>query len=249
MTDERQPESPEPADDGGELSRGGKIAAMVAGAVVLLGGGIAAGYVLFNDDDEDAAVTGETAGVTVSPEEVGTADQDSHSSPEATGESQPDEGNETDDDGSGDGSADIADGPAVAQAVNAALESQPGIATTADLDDDGRRWEIDVLADDDSWHEVLVDGSSFDVVSVQPDDDDDQDDVSDARQAQVLLVDAAATAATEVGGDVTSIDLDDEFDDSPRLTWDAEVATNGATRNVEVAADTGEVLANTADDD
>ncbi|MCG3040891.1 PepSY domain-containing protein [Streptomyces fenghuangensis] len=67
------------------------------------------------------------------------------------------------------------------EAVAAALKAVPGTAESAELeDDDSDRpvWEVDVLGEDGTWHEVSVDADSADVLerSAESDDRDGDDD-------------------------------------------------------------------------
>ncbi|WP_101255665.1 PepSY domain-containing protein [Streptomyces barkulensis] len=73
------------------------------------------------------------------------------------------------------------------EAVAAALKAVPGTAESAELeDDDGDRpvWEVEVLGEDGTWHEVAVDAGSADVLERgagsdgRDDDADDRDDDS-----------------------------------------------------------------------
>ncbi|GAA3641556.1 PepSY domain-containing protein [Streptomyces chitinivorans] len=67
------------------------------------------------------------------------------------------------------------------EAVAAALKAVPGTAESAELeDDDSDRpvWEVGVLGEDGTWHEVSVDAGSADVLerSAESDDRDGGDD-------------------------------------------------------------------------
>jgi uncharacterized membrane protein YkoI len=69
------------------------------------------------------------------------------------------------------------------EAVAAALQARPGTAESVDFgdEDDGtaerRQWEVDVLGDNGTWYEVVVDADSGDVVAQHADDQgDDSDD-------------------------------------------------------------------------
>ncbi|MCI0384933.1 PepSY domain-containing protein [Streptomyces sp. CNQ085] len=80
-------------------------------------------------------------------------------------------------------------GVTLQEAVTAALRAVPGTAESAELDDDDGRpaWEVDVLGEDGTWHEVSVDANSADVLkrgagADDRDDDRDSDDDADDRR-------------------------------------------------------------------
>ncbi|WP_419996027.1 PepSY domain-containing protein [Streptomyces boninensis] len=139
-------------------------------------------------------------------------------------------------------------------AVATALKEQAGIATAADLDSgrDGYVWDFDVLADDDTWHEVVVDANSGKVLRTRTKsaDDDDAADAEQAKKAEVTLVEAADAAEKKVSGAaVTGADLDDDYNNRQRLSWDLELqGESGAEYEVVVDAASGDVLAETRED-
>ncbi|MFD0145337.1 MULTISPECIES: PepSY domain-containing protein [unclassified Streptomyces] len=116
-----------------------------------------------------------------------------------------------------------------AQAIEAALQAQPGTAVSADLDDDDRGWEVDVLGTGTTSYTVHVDAGTGKVLGKETDrDDDDRDDADDRRALKGASVDAREAAeAASVKGAVTSVSLDD--DDRAPAAWDVDTV-NGDWR-------------------
>ncbi|MCT4354362.1 PepSY domain-containing protein [Streptomyces sp. Je 1-79] len=147
-----------------------------------------------------------------------------------------------DDDGSRDDRTAVRSAKVTAvQAIGTALKAQPGTAVSADLDDDGRGWEVDVLGAGTTSYTVQVDAGTGKVLGKETDRDDDRDDADDRRALKGASVDARKAAeAASAKGAVTSVSLDD--DDRAAAAWDMDTV-NGDWR---VDLKTGQV---TADDD
>ncbi|MFF8974602.1 PepSY domain-containing protein [Streptomyces sp. NPDC014995] len=120
--------------------------------------------------------------------------------------------------------ADAAKAPAngakltAAQAIAAALESRPGTAVSADLDDDGsdRGWEVDILGKGTTTYTVHVDRADGRILGTETDRDDDADERGALKGADVTAAQAAGAAAAK--GVVTSVDLDEDGTGG----WDVE---------------------------
>ncbi|MGW5417884.1 PepSY domain-containing protein [Actinomadura geliboluensis] len=140
---------------------------------------------------------------------------------------------------------------ALAQAADAALKKVPGTVAEAELDDeDGKTvWELDVLAQDGTWHDVTVDSGNGKVLTDRADDraddrgDEDGDDAAEAaglRKASVGAPAAADAALKAVQGHVTSAEF--ELEDG-KAVWEVDVAgKDGAEHEVTVDAASGKVL-------
>ncbi|MEU9860894.1 PepSY domain-containing protein [Streptomyces sp. NPDC047971] len=131
-----------------------------------------------------------------------------------------------------------------AQAIGAALTAQPGTAVSADLDDDGRGWEVDVLGAGTTSYTVHVDAGTGEILGKETDRDDDGDDADDRRALRGATVDAREAAeAAAAKGAVTSVGLDE--DDRGAAAWDVDTV-NG---DWEVGLKTAEVRADDDRDD
>ncbi|MBT3163608.1 PepSY domain-containing protein [Streptomyces sp. Vc74B-19] len=130
-----------------------------------------------------------------------------------------------------------------AEAVAAALKHTPGTAVSAELDDGS--WEIDVLAEGDTWHSVRIAPDSGKVLGAQRDDEDDAAEVRAALKNASVTAEQAAKAA-ESKGTVVSVDLDDDGDDRG---WDTETrASGGDEREWKVDLRSGAVTTDRDDD-
>ncbi|MGJ7017422.1 PepSY domain-containing protein [Streptomyces griseorubens] len=155
------------------------------------------------------------------------------------------------DDGRDDARDDDRDGAAApaagkvtaAEAIAAALDHTPGTAVSAELDDGS--WEIDVLAEGDTWHTVRIAPDSGKVLAAQQDDEDDAAEVRAAlKNAKVTAEQAAKTAESK--GTVVSVDLDDDGDDR---AWETETrASGGDERDWKVDLRSATVTADRDDD-
>ncbi|KEG40001.1 PepSY domain-containing protein [Streptomyces griseorubens] len=130
-----------------------------------------------------------------------------------------------------------------AEAIAAALDHTPGTAVSAELDDGS--WEIDVLAEGDTWHTVRIAPDSGKVLGAQQDDEDDAAEVRAAlKNAKVTAEQAARTAESK--GTVVSVDLDDDGDDRG---WETETrASGGDERDWKVDLRSATVTADRDDD-
>jgi len=129
-----------------------------------------------------------------------------------------------------------------AEAIAAALDHTPGTAVSAELDDGS--WEIDVLAEGDTWHTVRIAPDSGKVLSAHQDDEDDAAEVRAALKNATVTAEQAARAA-ESKGTVVSVDLDDDGDDR---AWDTETHASGGEREWKVDLRSGAVVADRDDD-
>lgn len=128
----------------------------------------------------------------------------------------------------------------LAQAADAVLKAVPGKIEELELDHG--RWEADVLADDGSWRQVVVDAETS---AVQGDrvDEEGGENAAELRAAKIDAVGAAKAAARAEPGTVTAVDFE-------KTTWEVDVTT---AKNVEheltVDAGTGRVLSDRVDED
>ncbi|MBJ6643765.1 peptidase propeptide and YpeB domain protein [Streptomyces sp. BSE7F] len=198
------------------------IVIAVVTAAALVGGGTATALAVAGDDDDTTSVT--------------RTDDDR----DDRGEDRSDDRNGDDDDGAVRAAA---GGVTAAEAVTAALKHTPGTAVSAELDDGS--WEVDVLAEGDTWHTVRISPDSGKVLGAQKDDEDDAAEVRAAlKGASVTAEDAAKAAAAK--GTVVSVDLDDDGDDRG---WEAETrASGGDERDWRVGLTTASVTADRDDD-
>ncbi|MGX1673885.1 PepSY domain-containing protein [Streptomyces sp. NPDC055400] len=124
-------------------------------------------------------------------------------------------------------------------AIAAALDSVPGTAVSAELDDENDRvvWEVEVL-NGTTWHDVLVDPASGKVTGSHTSRHDDTARVTAVLKDAKTTAQGAARAAA-VKGTVTEIDLDD---DGTAHAWEAETtAANGTDADWRVDLRSGAV--------
>ncbi|MEU0581081.1 PepSY domain-containing protein [Streptomyces griseoincarnatus] len=198
------------------------IVIAVVTAAALVGGGTATALAVAGDDDDTTSVTRTDDGR------------------DDRGEDRSDDRDGDDDDGAVRAAA---GGVTAAEAITAALKHTPGTAVSAELDDGS--WEVDVLAEGDTWHTVRIAPDSGKVLGAQKDDEDDAAEVRAAlKGASVTAEDAAKAAAAK--GTVVSVDLDDDGDDRG---WEAETrASGGDERDWSVGLTTASVTADRDDD-
>ncbi|MEU3558158.1 PepSY domain-containing protein [Streptomyces fragilis] len=219
------------------------LAALVAAALV---GGGAVAAVAASGDDRDRAATASSA------------------RPDGGDRDDRDEGDERDDRDEGRADGERADAVTpktdVRAAVTAALAKAKGVVASAEFDQDGDRpvWEVEVVGEDGTRTEVLVDPDDGTVLDSTRDKDDDADDEADDRKEAAALrkagtdADAAAGAAVKkVSGTVVSVDFEHDGDDdrSGAPAWEVEViGADGGEREVLVDAGSGKAAVG-ADDD
>ncbi|MFF1450747.1 PepSY domain-containing protein [Streptomyces sp. NPDC058274] len=136
-----------------------------------------------------------------------------------------------------------------ADAITAALNSTPGTAVSADLDDDDKgavAWEVDVLGKGDTWHSVRVDPGTGKVLGSHTEHEDDTAEVRAALKGTSTSAAQAARAAA-AKGTVTSIDLDE---DGGTHAWEAETrSSDGTEHEWRVGLDKTDVTADRTSDD
>ncbi|MGQ5223988.1 PepSY domain-containing protein [Streptomyces sp. yara] len=209
------------------------IVIAVVTAAALVGGGTATALAVAGDDDD-------TTSVTRTDDDRDDRAEDRSDDRDDRGEDRSDDRDGDDDDGAVRAAA---GGVTAAEAVTAALKHTPGTAVSAELDDGS--WEVDVLAEGDTWHTVRIAPDSGKVLGAQKDDEDDAAEVRAAlKGASVTAEDAAKAAAAK--GTVVSVDLDDDGDDRG---WEAETrASGGDERDWRVGLTTASVTADRDDD-
>lgn len=138
----------------------------------------------------------------------------------------------------------------VEQAIAKAQEAVKGTVGSVDLEDDGSAWDLEVLAEDGSWHEAEIDAKGK-VTREAPDKSDDSDDSvqekaldkaeADAlKAAKVPAAQAASAAVGSVAGTVTSVEFEDAGD---KPAWKVEVKDGGGVvHEVFVDAADGKVV-------
>lgn len=198
------------------------IVIAVVTAAALVGGGTATALAVAGDDDDSTSVT-------------------------RTDDDRDDRGEERSDDRDGDDDGAVRaaapGGVTAAEAITVALKHTPGTAVSAELDDGS--WEVDVLAEGDTWHTVRIAPDNGKVLGAQKDDEDDAAEVRAAlKGASVTAEDAAKAAAAK--GTVVSVDLDDDGGDKG---WEAETrASGGDARDWNVDPKTASVTPDRDDD-
>ncbi|NEC50226.1 peptidase propeptide and YpeB domain protein [Actinospica acidiphila] len=209
------------------------IVIAVVTAAALVGGGTATALAVAGDDDD-------TTSVTRTDDDRDDRGEDRSDDRDDRAEDRSDDRDGDDDDGAVRAAA---GGVTAAEAVTAALKHTPGTAVSAELDDGS--WEVDVLAEGDTWHTVRIAPDSGKVLGAQKDDEDDAAEVRAAlKGASVTAEDAAKAAADK--GTVVSVDLDDDGDDRG---WEAETrASGGDERDWRVGLTTASVTADRDDD-
>ncbi|WP_106402900.1 PepSY domain-containing protein [Actinocorallia populi] len=141
------------------------------------------------------------------------------------------------------------------QAVAKAQEAVKGTVGSVELEDGGTGWDLDVLAEDGTWHEVEIDAAGKVTKKAEDTGDDDAEDraedkiESDAlKSAKVSAVQAASAALGSVPGTVTSVDLADGG--RVPAAWDVEVRNGeGVEHAVVVDAVDGKVVSSQVDSD
>ncbi|MER6557991.1 PepSY domain-containing protein [Streptomyces sp. NPDC001027] len=120
-----------------------------------------------------------------------------------------------------------------AEAIAAALAHTPGVALSADREDDGPdagTWQVDVVKADGAEYAVTVSPDTGEVLGARRDTDDDgdrdgDDDREDLAALKATTVDArAAVRAVAAKGTVTDVDLDD---DQGAGVWSVDTAGHG----------------------
>ncbi|GAA2938615.1 PepSY domain-containing protein [Streptomyces erythrogriseus] len=209
------------------------IVIAVVTAAALVGGGTATALAVAGDDDD-------TTSVTRTDDDRDDRGEDRSDDRDDRAEDRSDDRDGDDDDGAVRAAA---GGVTAAEAITAALKHTPGTAVSAELDDGS--WEVDVLAEGDTWHTVRIAPDSGKVLGAQKDDEDDAAEVRAAlKGASVTAEDAAKAAAAK--GTVVSVDLDDDGDDRG---WEAETrASGGDERDWSVGLTTASVTADRDDD-
>jgi len=149
----------------------------------------------------------------------------------------------------------------VEQAIAKAQEAVKGTVGSVELEDDGSGWDLEVLAEDGSWHDAEIDAEGKVVREASDDDSDDSDDSvqekaldkaeADAlKAAKVPAAQAASAAVGSVAGTVTSVEFEDAGD---KPAWKVEVKDGGGVvHEVFVDAADGKVVSSRiapADDD
>ncbi|MER7741538.1 PepSY domain-containing protein [Streptomyces sp. NPDC096538] len=202
------------------------IVIAVVTAAALVGGGTATALAVAGDDDDSTSVTR-------------TDDDRDDRDDRNDRDDRDDRSGEDDDAGRAAAPGDVT----AAEAVAAALKHTPGTAVSAELDDGS--WEIDVLAEGDTWHSVRIAPDSGKVLGAQRDDEDDAAEVRAALKNASVTAEQAAKAA-ESKGTVVSVDLDDDGDDRG---WDTETrASGGGEREWKVDLRSGAVMTDRDDD-
>ncbi|MFJ4528115.1 PepSY domain-containing protein [Streptomyces nigrescens] len=137
------------------------------------------------------------------------------------------------------------------QATAKALQTVPGTATSAELDNADRNgslvWEVDVFGKDHKSHDITIDAGNGKVLSQHTDRDDDA--AQDAAETQALLKtdktghhNATDQALKAVPGTVVSYSLDDN-DRNGSTVWEIDVlGKDHKNHDITIDAATGKVL-------
>ncbi|UQA93053.1 PepSY domain-containing protein [Streptomyces halobius] len=139
-------------------------------------------------------------------------------------------------------------------AAAAALKAVPGTVTELDLDEDrpGLVWDVDVLGQDNKWHDITLDAGNARVLNhhIDHEDDDEHGQGYVRDQLKGAKTDAAGAARTAAAahGTVTAVDLDDDY--GPKAVWEVETVTeDGTEHTVLVDPQSGKLTAAPAQDD
>jgi len=129
------------------------------------------------------------------------------------------------------------------QAEERALNEVPGDVVGAGLDDEygAAVYQVDILANDGSLHEVEVDASSGDILSHTTEDRDDTAEAQSLKErATVSREDAEQSALGRFPGEVQDSELDDE---AGRVVYNVEIlGDDGNLHEATVDATSGDVL-------
>ena len=129
------------------------------------------------------------------------------------------------------------------QAEERALDEVPGDVVGAGLDDEygAAVYQVDILANDGSLHEVEVDASSGDILSHTTEDRDDTAEAQSLKErATVSREDAEQAALRRFPGEVQDSELDDE---AGRVVYNVEILGDGGNlHEATVDAKSGDVL-------
>lgn len=228
------------------------VIATVATAA-LIGGGTATALAVTGDDEAPV----KRAGVQVSDDEKNDAADDAadeaddknddknedknDASDDNTGSDARDSSDDTDDaDDADDKAEDAAEAKAAdvtaADAIAAALKHQAGTAVSADLGDEGTNlvWDVDVLTNGGKWYSVQIDPGTGKVLGSHADRDDDGDDAAETERIRAALKGSSVTAAeaaeaAAAKGTVTSVDLDEESEESKDKAWEVDTTAADGT--------------------
>ncbi|MFJ6695453.1 PepSY domain-containing protein [Streptomyces sp. NPDC091272] len=130
-----------------------------------------------------------------------------------------------------------------AKAVGTAASAVPGTVTGADLEDDGREWDVDVFGKDGKWYDVTLDPAGAKVLAKRLDADDDDRGRHAPQGAPVTVRQAMDAALKAAPGTVTEADLE-------KGHWEIEVHDgDGRGKDVNVDAKTGKATPVKAQDD
>ncbi|MER5971200.1 PepSY domain-containing protein [Streptomyces sp. NPDC002055] len=126
-----------------------------------------------------------------------------------------------------------------AQAVAKALKAQPGTVASAELDHTAKGvvWDVDVVGDDGTWHELKLDAGNGRVLGNHAEQEDDGNAVKNAKTDAREAIAAAQKAAP---GKVTSVEFDDgawEVELQNKQGQDQDVRVDQNTAKATVTAD------------
>jgi len=142
----------------------------------------------------------------------------------------------------------------VEQAIAKAQEAVKGTVESVELEDDGSAWELEVLAEDGSWHDAKIDAKGEVTREASDDDSGKSDDSDDSVQEKALdkaeadalkaaktpASQAASAAVGSVSGAVTSVEFENTGD---KPAWKVEVKDGGGVvHEVFVDAADGKVV-------
>ncbi|MBO2452698.1 PepSY domain-containing protein [Actinomadura barringtoniae] len=133
------------------------------------------------------------------------------------------------------------------QAMAAALKAVPGTVGEADLDGEYGRpaWEVDVLARNGGWHEVLIDGRTGATLGQRPDRDPDGEAALASGKATTTAQQAVEIARRASPGTVTSVEIEGG---GRTPAWEVELTGHDGThRELTIDAASGSVTANTVE--
>lgn len=126
-----------------------------------------------------------------------------------------------------------------------------GTVISVEQERNGSAWEVLVVTDDGTEHEVHTDAAGTRAEGTPRADDTDADDVAEHRRfvaaAELDLEDAAGRLTDTVAGTVTELGLDDH---AGTVVWEGDVRDSAGTKHsVRIDAGSGDVVTNTVDSD
>lgn len=138
---------------------------------------------------------------------------------------------------------------AAAATARAAVGS--GTVVSIEQEQNGTAWEVLVVTDDHTEHEVHTDASGEKTTGTPRVDDSDAEDRAENQRlvegAEIDVADAAGRLQDTVAGTVTELGLDDH---AGTIVWEGDVRDSSGTKHsIRIEAGSGDVVTDTVDTD